>query len=285
MPTLHILGNLLLICLAVLLGWSLSRRKKTALVGIGLSGVVGLASLILAIRPGWAVTVMPFDDLTFYDNIYPLAFGLFFPCVWHFVDTSARRVRMALWCALLLGLTLVPFRYNAAAMATSGGTFIDQDGVCIQSYDYNCSAASVVTLLRHYGVECTEAEAIALAGTKDGKGTEALGLYRALRHYESQARADVIIQHGSADALLNSTGPAIILVGLPNRGRPPEAAAYGRLNNWPPGFFHDVVYLGLDPDDPNYVRIADPDVGMERWRVTDIHFLYRGQAVRYRASE
>ena len=281
MPTIHIIGNLTLFALAAVVGWHLSRRKRTALIGIGLAGAVALASLILALRPGWAVTVLPFSDLTFYDNIYPLAFGLFFPCVWPFVDTSARRVRMALWCTLMLGLALIPYRFNIATPATSGGTFIDHDGVCIQSFDYNCSAASVVTLLRHYGVETTEAKAIVLAGTKDGKGTEALGLYRALRHYEDQVQADVTIEHGSADTLLKSPGPAIILVGLPNRGRPPEAAAYGKRNNWPPGFFHDVVYLGLDPDDEDFVRIADPDVGLERWRVTDIQFLYRGQAVRY----
>ncbi len=281
MPVSHVFGNLGLFMLAVLAGWFLARRKKSALIGIGLAGVVALVSLILAIRPGWAVAVFPFRDLTFYDNLYPLAFGLFVPCVWYFVNTRARRVRMVIWCVLMFGLSLIPYGYHFASLAPSGGTFINQDGVCIQSHDYNCSAASVVTLLHRYGVECTEAQAIALAGTKDEKGTEALGIYRALRHFDDHVKADATLQHSSAEELLATDGPAIILVGLPNRGLPPEAAAYGRRNNWPPGFFHDVVYLGLDPDDPNYVRIADPDVGMERWRVADIQFLYRGQTVRY----
>ncbi len=281
MPVVHVLGNLILFGLFIAIGVWLSRSKRGAVIGVGLSGLVALLSVVLAVRPGWAVTVLPYENLTYYDNVYPLAFGLFAPCVWAFINTFGQGVRMVFWCGLLFVLSLFPFRYHIAPLSHSGGTSIDADGVCRQSDDYNCSAAALVTMLRMYGVDCTEAEAIVLAGTKDGQGTEALGLYRALRHFDDEVQGSARINHFEADELLTHPGPAIILVGLPSRGRAHNAAAYGRQNNWVANFYHDVVYLGIDPDDPQRVLIADPDMGIESWRQSDLRFLYRGQAVMY----
>jgi len=283
MPLIHVVGNTALITLSLVAGMWLAKRRRTALIGVGLSGLIVLLGVLIARRPGWAVAILPLSDLVFYDNLYPVGAVLFVPCIWRFVKPRRRalRVRMAIWCGLACLLCLVPYQDHLTADAVSGGTIFNLEGVCIQSYEYNCSAASMVTLLKLHGVDCTEAEAVDLARTKEGRGTEALGLYRALRAFEPEVKKRAVIRHGSADDLLQTEGPAIILVGLPGGGRSSAAAAYGKRNNWPAGFYHDVLYLGLDPADPNYVRIADPDVGMERWRVEDIRFLYRGQSLMY----
>ncbi len=284
MPTVHVIGNAFLIVLFAVLGWRLARSRNGAILGILISGGVAFIALIIAIRPDIIVMFVPYRDLTFYDNLYPLAGALFFPCVWWFVKTRGQRVRMVLWCGLLFVLSLQPYSYHLAKQAPSFGTNIDKDGVCRQTSDYNCSAASIVTLLHTYGVECTEDQAIELARTKWGKGTEGLGLYRALRHFEDQKPlfgCKTRLTHLSLEQLLQSTEPAIILVGLPSRGNAPNAAAYGRQNDWMPGFYHDVVFIGLDPDDNNRTLIADPDMGIESWPIADLRFLFRGQAVMY----
>lgn len=282
MPSVHILGNLLLIAVFGFLGWALARRKRSAIVGIGLSGLAALLSVVIAVRPDLVVAVVPYHDLTFYDNLYPLAIVLFVPCVWHFVNTRALRVRMVFWCGLLFVMSLHPYSYHIAPLAESGGTFIDDDGVCRQTSDYTCSAASVVTLLRTYDVQASEAEAVELARTKEGKGTESLGLYRALRHYADRVDGHVTtVRRISMDELLNRTEPAIILVGLPSLGRSRAAAAFGRENNWPIGIYHDVVYMGPDPEHTGRVLIADPDVGLESWPTDHLRYLFRGQAVMY----
>ncbi|MEZ6193047.1 MAG: hypothetical protein R3C45_17380 [Phycisphaerales bacterium] len=48
------------------------------------------------------------------------------------------------------------------------------------------------------------------------------------------------------------------------------------------GVYHDVVFMGSDPDDPDRVLIADPDMGLESWPVEHMRYLFRGVAVMYR---
>lgn len=282
MPTIHIFGNLILITVFGFIGWALARRKGSAVVGIGLSGFAALLSVVIAIRPDLIVAVVPYRDLTFYDNLYPLAIVLFVPCIWWFVKTRAQRIRMVLWCGLLFVLSLQPYAYHLAPLAKSGGTFINDEGVCRQTDDYTCSAAAIVTLLKTYDIQCTEADAIQLARTKFRKGTESLGLYRALRHFADQLEEhEAVLHHYSMDELLQRTDPAIILVGLPSFGRSRAAAAFGRDNNWPIGLYHDVVFMGTDPDHADRVLIADPDMGIESWPTDHLRYLFRGQVVGY----
>lgn len=282
MPTIHVLGNLLLIITLGSLGWWLSRRSGSAVIGIGLSGLLALMAVLIAVRPDLIVKLVPFRDLAFYQNLYPSTVVLFVPCAWRFVRTRSQRVRMAVWCALLFVMSFQPYTYPLAAQARSGGTHIDSDGVCMQSNDYTCSAASVVTLLGTYGVEATEADAIDWARTKHKKGTQSLGLYRALRHYADHVGGrDAVVGHITLEALLERTEPAIVLVGLPSRGRSVASAAFGRDNNWPIGIYHDVVFMGMDPEHPGRVLIADPDMGLESWPVEHLGYLFRGVSVMY----
>ena len=69
MPTIHVLGNLLLIITLGFLGWRLSRRAGSAILGIGLSGVLALSAVLIAVRPDLIVKLVPFQDLAFYQNL------------------------------------------------------------------------------------------------------------------------------------------------------------------------------------------------------------------------
>jgi predicted double-glycine peptidase len=287
MPTVHVFGNLLIIFMAGAVGWFLSRRKGTALLGIGLSAVLCTLAVLLVVRPGFVVKPIPygFSDLAFYANCYPVTIALFVPCTFAFVKTRRQQVRMAVWCTLLFILSFKPYDYQFYPLATSSMTMIDGDGVCRQSRDYTCSAASLVTYLRLHDVSVTEAEAIEMARTKAGHGTTSLGLYRALRiQQEHVGNYRATIDYMTTAELLDSNEAAIILVGLPTRGRSRVAVAFGRDNDWPTGIYHDVVFMGTDPQRDGRVLIADPDMGLESWPIDHLEYLFRGVAVMYEAD-
>jgi hypothetical protein len=42
---------------------------------------------------------------------------------------------------------------------------------------------------------------------------------------------------------------------------------------------HNVVFMGIDKENPELVRIGDPSVGLERWRVSELRILYQGFAI------
>lgn len=276
------MGNLWILILAGAVGWLMSRRKGAALVGIGLSGVSCVLAVLLAIRPDVVVRLIPYSDLTFYSNLYPLTIVLFVPCAFAFVKTRRQRLRMTVWCTLLFLMSFKLYDHHYYSLAESPVTMIDGDGVCRQSNDYTCSAASLVTYLRLYEVGITEAQAIEMARTKSGHGTTSLGLYRALRiQAEDAGDRHTTIYHITTGELLRRNAPAIILVGLPSRGQSSSAAAFGRDNNWPAGVYHDVVFMGTDPDHDGRVLIADPDMGLESWPVDHLEYLFRSVAVMY----
>jgi hypothetical protein len=282
MPTVHIFGNLSILVLAASVGWFLSRRKATALAGIGLSGFSSALAVLLAVRPDIVVGLVPYSDMAFYSNFYPVTVALFVPCAFAFVKTRRQRARMAVWCGLLFLMSFKPYDYHFFPLAQSPMTVIDGDGVCRQTSDYTCSAAALVTFLGLYEVDITEADAIVMARTRSGHGTMSLGLFRALGIQAERAgdyRAS--LGHLTADELINRNGPAIILVGLPARGQTRAAAAFGRNNNWPIGIYHDVVFMGTDPDRNGHVLIADPDMGLESWPIDHLEYLFRGVAVMY----
>ncbi len=282
MPVPHILGNLLLITVVGFGGWMLSRQKRLAFVGIGLSGISCTLAVLLAIRPDVVVWLIPYSDLAFYSNLYPATIVLFVPCAFAFVKTRRQRLRMMVWCTLLFLMSFKPFDYQFYSQAQSPMTMIDGDGVCRQSSDYTCSAASLVTYLRLYQVDITEAEAIEMARTKSGHGTMSLGLYRALSiQAERAGNYRATIEHIAVGELLKRNTPAIILVGLPTGGQSRAAAAFGRDNNWPAGVYHDVVFKGADPDRDGRVIIADPDMGLESWPIDHLDYLFREVAVMY----
>lgn len=282
MPNVHIIGNLLILVLAGTVGWFLSRRKGTALLGIGLSGISCALAVLLAVRPDIVVRLIPYSDMAFYSNFYPMTIALFVPCAFAFVKTRRQRLRMAVWCILLFLMSFKPYDYHFFPLAQSPMTIVDGDGVCRQSSDYTCSAASLVTFLRLYEVDITEADAIEMARTRSGHGTMSLGLFRALSIQAKHAGGyRAAIGHMTTEELLNRNGPAIILVGLPARGQSHAAAAFGRSNNWPTDIYHDVVFLGTDPDHNDRVLIADPDMGLESWPIDHLEYLFRAVAVMY----
>lgn len=77
------------------------------------------------------------------------------------------------------------------------GTVNLQNGVCLQSTNYTCVAASLVTLLRAYGVPATETEMARLSRTEINYGTTDTRAVHALE--EKLARRDVEIRYETMD--------------------------------------------------------------------------------------
>jgi hypothetical protein len=281
MPGIHIAGNVLfgLMCLAA--GILLARRKKTgANIGLGLAAFIFLGHFVLNARPDLHLRFLPSPDLIFYTNLFPFAVLMAVPCFGALSKSRGQKARVAVLAAALIILSLFDYRYFLAPLAETRGTIIDQNGICLQTSNDTCSAAAAVTLLNLYGIDATEQQVVDVALTKKGRGTRHLGLVRALSLLTvEQSHGFVRIEKMTVNELVAFNHPAIIRVGVPKH---PVLTVHRELvkkYNWTPGFVHDVVFLGVDPNDANYVWIGEPQFGLERWPIRHLRALYDGFAV------
>ncbi|MBN1903312.1 hypothetical protein JW926_18480, partial [Candidatus Sumerlaeota bacterium] len=123
-----------------------------------------------------------------------------------------------------------------------------------------------MTLLRHYGIVTTEANVAGLAFTKEGKGTDRLGLFRALKILTKENPGlRVSIVKLTAEELVEKNIPALITVGVPRIPATPGEREMVQKYQWEAGVIHDVVFLGIDDKDSSRVRIGEPQFGLEKW--------------------
>ena len=152
----------------------------------------------------------------------------------------------------------------------------DEVGICHQTTNKTCTAASAATLLRMHGIDATEQEMAELCMTRNG--TTWTGLYRGLKLKTAETPWDVDVVTGGIDNLRNVDGPLILSVGLEKNAV--VDANYESELGWIPGMGHTVVMLGSAKD--GQVEIADPapDVGRELWSAEQFLVLWRGCAMR-----
>ena len=151
------------------------------------------------------------------------------------------------------------------------------DGVCLQTSNRTCSAASAASLLRTYDINATEQEMADLCLTRQGTTWE--GLYRGLKRKTSGTRWDVEVFEGDIQALRAKTDrPIILTVGLPKNAH--VSARYTQEYGWREGQMHSVVLFSFRPD--GRAVIGDPSVasGKEYWSVEDQKLLWRGRGLR-----
>ena len=281
MPFVPLLVNLMLIVAAIAAAVALARHgKRAAIASIAIGVATILAGVLTIFRQDLFVAAVPVADALFYANLFPIGVAFFVPPLFRFSKARGERVRLGILGTILLVVSLRETAYHWKPAAISNRTWIDENGVCRQSSIDTCSDASLVTLLRQYGIEITEQEAVDLARTKLGRGTIHLGLYRALRlKTADRPELHATIRKLSVDQLLTRNKPAIMTVGLPRYGNSEEAAAFGAKYEWTPGVLHDVVFLGRAENRPGFVRIGEPDFGIEEWPEEHLRYLFYGFAV------
>jgi len=97
-----------------------------------------------------------------------------------------RRQRLAVFLFMILFtayFSVTPFLMPVFAYAHLSGleTTIDNDGVCLQSNEYNCGPAAAVTVLRKIGVPAEEGQLALRAHTTRFSGTPTDSLCAAIR--------------------------------------------------------------------------------------------------------
>lgn len=183
-------------------------------------------------------------------------FGLAARLVPRAADRRAMHVLLALAAAYAVraGLWMTPFASDFAHLPPTRM----QGGVCLQSDDSTCVAASLVTLLHALRIPAQEAEMARLAGVEPGAGATdsraLLALQRKLAGTPSRARYASLDQA----ALIAAPKPALVQLG------------------W--GFFtsHMVTVLAADE---RGVTLGDPLSGRRDLPWTEFLAQWKGQAI------
>lgn len=133
-----------------------------------------------------------------------------------------------------------------------------KDGICLQSTDSTCVAASIVTVCRAHGVDLTETEAARLAYVEMGRGATDSRAIMALQTALADTGATVRYARVAATDLASLPMPCMVQL------------------DW--GFFvsHMVPVLAATPTE---IVLGDPSLGIRRLSIDDFQKEYKGQAI------
>ena len=274
-----ILGAALILILsaaAVWCGARVGRRAGERVTALFVAATIAwLAVFVLCLHGRLALArLLPFSGAIVLGNWIPIGAGLLAGVVLGKGDVPRRR-RVALFLVLVVTGVFSLFRPLLRTTPPATDTW-SENGVCLQSTAASCSACAAATLLKHYGIDSSEAEMSDLCLT-NRKGTPTLGLYRGLKLKTRDRPLAVRVISCDIDTLLEEdTWPVLLLAELPDRGR--RGADYAEQWGWTPGVGHAVVVFrrfaagGLD--------VGDPMVGRELWTVEDLRILWHGRGLR-----
>ncbi|MDA1051111.1 MAG: cysteine peptidase family C39 domain-containing protein [Planctomycetota bacterium] len=220
--------------------------------------------------------ILPFSNLIVIGNWLPPLAGLLAGFAWRRI--YGRIFRKTLCTSALAVAACYAAVYPLLGEPPKCGNQWDRDGICLQTTQQTCTAASAATLLRLHGIKAAEAEMAELCLTREG--TTWLGLYRGLKRKTQGTRWDVEVIECSADEISNSlTEPMILSVGL---GTEVTQTDESRLSEWGwrPGQGHSVLLLGKGSLGGFKIADPTPDYGIEMWSKKDLEELFQGTAVR-----
>jgi hypothetical protein len=118
--------------------------------------------------------------------------------------------------------------------------------------------------------------------TRAGYGTPALGLARGLALKGRARGLRPRLAFARPADLYRLGGPSVISIGV-SRTAPAEIIERMREYGWEPGRHHAVVVLDADPKG-EWLDVADPSFGRERWPTKDLEYLWDGRALFLSAS-
>lgn len=219
-------------------------------------------------------------DLIYFSNLSLEAVAVLVTLLWLNVRNRAAGFRAILLTVVALGVAVRSYAWYFQPTPVSLVGTVDAKGFCWQTSRDSCSAASAAMLLHARGIPTTEAEMAQLCLTRDGMGTPTLGLFRGVamkaksRGFHPQMRAVPVGEWGQVAKL---PLPAIISVGLRGWASPElrkELEGYG----WSYGFRHALLLLAADPQG-QWIDVADPSYGRERWPTRNLEYLWDGRAL------
>ena len=282
MPPLYIVLHLLLATLGFYLALRLPARSKWRnALGVGVLTAV-LFGFAAERVPAWSWRAMQFafSDLVFLTNISLLGVSVLLGLMWSNArqeKTKAAKVRAAILSLPLLGVAGWSYAWYFAPLPPDLFGKVDKHGYCQQTSDDSCSDCAAAMILHSHGIAATENEMARLCLTRQKQGTPPLGLYRGLA---VKARAKnlrphfVFLKHPRE---FYNLGAAIIAVGIKSNA-PREIKLKMENYGWNPGQSHAVVILNADKNG-QWLDVADPTYGRERWPTKDLEYLWDGSAV------
>jgi hypothetical protein len=247
--------------------------------GLGLALLVA-AGLVVERRTdlAWQAMLLRWPDLVFFTNLSLAGAGAVVVLLWRKLGAPQTRWRALLLSTASLAVSLWSYGWYFAPLPPGLSGRVDDTGYCRQTTDDSCSAAAAAMLLHHHGIPAEEPEMARLCLTRQGKGTSPLGLFRGValkaRAHGASPRLEM---PGDLRRLSRLPLPAVISVGVATNA-PVEVqermAGYG----WSRGLRHAVVVLAADPAG-EWLEVADPSYGRERWPAEGIEWLWDGQAL------
>ncbi len=237
----------------------LPRRRgvRTGLLVPALLGILAKAVLCFWRAPERFLAAS--DLFVYFERDVAVPFGVFFFAVAAgVIDDPRNRRAVKVMPFLLIAYLVVSNAWTLrrpACYDRSDGIW--HRGVCIQSSDFTCGAASIATVFSMLGVPgATEHEAAELSLTIPGRGVTDLGAALALR--KKLPGRKVEIRFLPLDELSKVKPPALLPL---------------RYNFW---FDHMTVFMGMDGD--NFV-VGDPLRGPVRMSRAELEGRYLGDVI------
>jgi hypothetical protein len=216
-------------------------------------------------------------DLLFFTNLSLEGAAALLVLLWRSAGDKRAKRRALVLSAPLLALVLWSYAWYFAPLPERLTGRVDTNGYCHQTSDDSCSAAAAVMLLNARGIPTTEAEMAVLCLTRAKYGTPTLGMCRGLALKSAPRGWRVRLVHATPAKLYTLGAPCIISVGISpfaSRAVIEKMAQYG----WEPGQYHAVVVLRGEPNG-QWVEVADPSYGQERWPTEHLAVLWSGKAL------
>lgn len=200
---------------AFALGLWLSARKGRkaayAVVSVGFAAV--LLRALLRYVPDLQHALAPYDVYAIVHPwwAFPFAMALLGAGVREMSTPGARR-GVAVFSAILFLVGVQRLWVTARFDPATVHGVVERDGVCMQSTEYTCGAASAVMLLHQLGVSSTERELAELCWTNGLTGTDELGVCMGLRQKLAGTPWRPNLVRSDWDDLRRRGGPAMATI-------------------------------------------------------------------------
>lgn len=280
MPAGYILSHLFFSAICLIVAFRLPPRSRAGYVLGGALLVMLIGGFAVEHRQSWAWAAMrvPGSDLVFLTNLFLEGTVVLCALLWRSALERKARWRAGVLSVVLLGASLGSYAWYFGPTPAPLTGSVDRNGFCPQTTHDSCSAASATMLLAWHHVPTTEAEMAELCLTRSGHGTTPLGLYRGLTlRAASHGLCVRLISISKPSEIRKSDCPCILSVGLKS-GCPTEVNDRMISYGWEPGLQHTVVIMDADPAG-QWVDVADPTNGKERWSTADLRYLWDGYAL------
>ena len=245
-------------------GKAVSRSKRAA-VALACGGAAWLVALVFLVRRQDLVVRLA-RTLRIGDAILLLEVWIAWPAVFTLAALArwltAERDRKAIRALNVLILAMATATATTLAVWPFGDLgHKSRGGICLQTSDYTCGAASAVNFLSALGIEATEKEMARECGVLPLRGVTMAGAWWGVEKRVREKGLSAALVRPSFEELLRLPPPVML------------STRYGVLLD------HMVVLTGVKEVAEGFALIADPLSGSTVWSLEDLRARWLGEAI------